>query len=193
MRKLMLAAVAVAVWAQSANATETLEGHLYIDGVISRVLNFDNDQSAWLPSCAGQATCTYSDTYPVFTVFNRSVVATSEDGVLFTMTLDDDYSGLVSLELQAYPYFTDGTFTVSALRSMDGQFQVTDVQFSSTVTSDRFTGNLQLQELTSASFVAVPEPSTWAMMLLGFSAIGGLMRWKRARNAVAARCRRTRV
>jgi|tagenome__1003787_1003787.scaffolds.fasta_scaffold20983752_5 hypothetical protein len=191
MHKIFLAAAAasVAAWAQPASATQTLQGHVSITGTIGRSLNFDDDQSSWLPSCAGETTCTYSDTYPVFTVFNVLVQATSVDGVNFTMSFDDDYccQGSVSLEGQVYPYITDGTWIVSALRSPNGEFQVDDVQFSSSVTSDNFTGALQLVSLSSASFVAVPEPSTWAMMLLGFVAIGFQVRRMRNSASVAYR------
>ena len=33
---------------------------------------------------------------------------------------------------------------------------------------------------------AVPEPATWAMMMLGFGALGGLVRSRRSKAAAAA-------
>jgi hypothetical protein len=46
------------------------------------------------------------------------------------------------------------------------------------------TGNANLSEVVPTDLEgAVPEPATWAMMLLGFGAIGFLMRRKRAANS----------
>ena len=38
----------------------------------------------------------------------------------------------------------------------------------------------------SLTGVTVPEPATWAMMLVGLGGLGGLMRRRRAQTAVPA-------
>jgi hypothetical protein len=40
--------------------------------------------------------------------------------------------------------------------------------------------------LTIQQVAAVPEPATWALMLMGFGAIGASMRWRRRRPVPAA-------
>ena len=42
------------------------------------------------------------------------------------------------------------------------------------------------QLLPGAANAGVPEPATWAMMLLGFGAVGAVMRRRDRRQAVAA-------
>ena len=41
-----------------------------------------------------------------------------------------------------------------------------------------FGGSLLVSQLTGA--VAVPEPATWTMMILGFGAVGSMLRRRRA-------------
>ena len=43
------------------------------------------------------------------------------------------------------------------------------------------TGRVMLQE--SSPISAVPEPATWAMMIIGFGAVGSMVRTTRRRNA----------
>jgi hypothetical protein len=47
-------------------------------------------------------------------------------------------------------------------------------------------GNPPFVLLDSVSLTAVPEPSTWAMMLLGFGGLGVVARLRRRRAAAAA-------
>jgi PEP-CTERM motif len=44
-------------------------------------------------------------------------------------------------------------------------------------------GNSGVNGYVSISFVAVPEPSTWVMMLAGFGALGGML-LRRGRKAI---------
>ena len=43
-----------------------------------------------------------------------------------------------------------------------------------------------IQQIRVGNILAVPEPSTWAMMIMGFGGLGGLLRRRRARPASAA-------
>jgi hypothetical protein len=52
--------------------------------------------------------------------------------------------------------------------------------------SHHVTAKLSLQSLAITSIAAVPEPSTWAMMILGFGAVGTAMRLSSRRAALAA-------
>lgn len=72
--------------------------------------------------------------------------------------------------------FNGGTFTVS----------VNDVQLSAIKTDVELTGLLTLTSSITSSpppVTAVPEPSTWAMMIIGFLGLGWLAR-RRARGVV---------
>jgi hypothetical protein len=53
--------------------------------------------------------------------------------------------------------------------------------------SGGFTAGPATLTITQAPVAAVPEPSTWAMMLLGFGAIGASMRHRRQRGAFIGR------
>lgn len=62
------------------------------------------------------------------------------------------------------------------------------LEFAAVGTSDSYGGSLDAVSLTTASLTtAVPEPSTWAMMLMGFCGLGLIAyRWKnRTASAVA--------
>ena len=50
-----------------------------------------------------------------------------------------------------------------------------------TITSSNGFGSLTQLRIAPGTFGAVPEPSTWALMLVGFGAIGASMRRRRAR------------
>jgi len=55
------------------------------------------------------------------------------------------------------------------------------------LTGDVLDTNTVWANASGLSFIpGVPEPSTWAMMLLGFGAIGGMMRARRKREALTA-------
>lgn len=75
----------------------------------------------------------------------------------------------------------DGNQGVGRRVSYDfGAERVTKVEFASSGNSFEF------DSLAGTIQAAVPEPSTWAMMILGFGGIGALIRRRRAMPAVAA-------
>ncbi|MBN9507358.1 MAG: PEP-CTERM sorting domain-containing protein [Altererythrobacter sp.] len=47
---------------------------------------------------------------------------------------------------------------------------------------DNSNDGFKLESLKFTSVPAVPEPSTWLMMILGFGLVGGVMRSKRREN-----------
>ncbi len=94
--------------------------------------------------------------------------------------------------LSSFDYFTTGTLVatggLSTLTLMGtgtsngtGFSKVNSVTFSST----GYTYN-GLDNLVLSATSAVPEPATWALMILGFGAVGGAMR---RRQSVAAKIR----
>jgi hypothetical protein len=66
---------------------------------------------------------------------------------------------------------------------ISGNLGVGDYLFTFTGTSPSPYGGASTGSLTFNA--AVPEPGTWAMMLLGFGAIGMVMRGRRRRPALA--------
>jgi hypothetical protein len=61
------------------------------------------------------------------------------------------------------------------------------LEFAAVGTSDSYGGSLDAVSLTAPSLTAaVPEPSTWAMMILGFAGIG-FMAYRRKRNGQTVR------
>jgi hypothetical protein len=89
---------------------------------------------------------------------------------------------------QAYPISTNGLlFDVGTTTAVQGGFPLFAIWSEATGYAAAFTGNVggteyyNLQGSAMASATgAVPEPSTWAMGLLGFGGLG-LMGWKKSR------------
>ena len=93
-----------------------------------------------------------------------------------TSTDNDNYLTSVS-NLQTAPQIT---YVGSAVSPGNSGFAFPNI-INSTTSGGRFGANLQFEDLGVSS--AVPEPATWAMMLIGFGGIGGMMR----RRKIAAR------
>ena len=68
-----------------------------------------------------------------------------------------------------------GSTTSWGLRSVDFTTTGGDLTFLAVGTSDSYGG--YLDDITIST--AVPEPATWAMMILGFGMVGGLLRRRR--------------
>ena len=76
--------------------------------------------------------------------------------------------------------YTTNNFTVATDTAFSGGFW----QFSEN-TALRPDANVALFTYTGSSITAVPEPATWAMMLLGFGSIGFQMRRQRKQGPLA--------
>jgi hypothetical protein len=163
-------------------AADTVRTNVFADILVQRDLTFDADQSFWLPSCAGQSACTPTDYYPYPLGYGQAVDFSSLDGVHYSATIIDTYNFLVSLEGKLYPYNTVGTATLGLTRTGD-TFGDASIQYDKTISSDHFSGSAHLASVYFLSIVPVPEPSTWAMMLFGFGAIGVAMRTRRGSKA----------
>jgi hypothetical protein len=90
---------------------------------------------------------------------------------MITFETDFDSSGDGSNFVKFSPFISHtGTFTVQLPAGYDALSHITAARF---------------QFGTSPGFVVVPEPSTWALMLLGFGGIGGLLRSARRQSVRA--------
>jgi len=93
------------------------------------------------------------------------------DGTFFAIRNDDFFGQF--FDRLFINFDSNGTDVNYASIGSNGREAVWNAQGLSGVTISRIDG-------------AVPEPSTWAMMLLGFGAIGGLMRRQRLRLTYSA-------
>jgi hypothetical protein len=106
-----------------------------------------------------------------------------------TVTFGDGSTQVLDLVLPIFPTFPDvnitprfvGIESTLGIKSIDfvgvpatGYDEWLDKEYSF------YTGNLLLDDLTIGSngAAAVPEPATWAMMIVGFFGVGGLARRK---------------
>ena len=84
--------------------------------------------------------------------------------------------------------FTDAIGTTSQSFLIDNMRGFQTLNFNRAgLTSFSFTGPLQIDDVTLDGMIsgAVPEPSTWAMLIVGMGLVGGTMRSRR-RNAALA-------
>ncbi|WP_309644374.1 PEPxxWA-CTERM sorting domain-containing protein [Phenylobacterium sp.] len=103
----------------------------------------------------------------------------------------DTYNTLAINSTGADPIFIPGTYfiipayCVRVSPGTNGLFNVSGTageQFTS-VTFSSSSNSFEVDNLASLS--AVPEPATWGMMILGFGAVGSMVRSSRRRNAQA--------
>lgn len=78
---------------------------------------------------------------------------------------------------------TIGDFTQTLTRSASDGFSTATFNFTTTggnlVFTENGPSNQQGNLLDNVSLIAVPEPATWAMMLMGFGGLGALLRNRR--------------
>jgi hypothetical protein len=134
------------------------------------------------------------DRQPFYTISQTiSTVAGANYTLTFDIGVDNDngsFSAPVSLLASAGG--TSATFTDSSTDPGTGNFSPFSLNFTATgsstlisfegLTGDQYLGldNVSVDGVTSA----VPEPSTWAMMILGFCGLG-FMAYRRKQNGVA--------
>ena len=131
----------------------------------------------------GQATITAADNRLNNITFNLNSGSYSRaefnlndiDNTDFFVMITSLFNGVVSQTSQTFNAKMNGSnrFGVEALNGAT----LTGL----TITSSNGFGSLTQLRIAPGTFGAVPEPSTWALMLVGFGAIGASMRRRRAR------------
>jgi hypothetical protein len=79
---------------------------------------------------------------------------------------------------------TERSFAGIGAQSIYNQITTDGFSGNATINQGQVAGN-QAMNFGSVEVPAVPEPATWGMMLLGFGAIGGMMRRKKAATTKA--------
>lgn len=131
--------------------------------------------------------------YPTYYDWGSGDVMSYRAGGTATFTFDAPVNSF-GLDLMTFVNFgrdvevkVDGvTYVISTANRPNRTFfgLVSDKAFSSfTITSRSALG--LFDNLSYGSFSAVPEPSTWAMLIAGFGSVGAMMRRSRRRLAVA--------
>ena len=172
MRKVLLAAAVSA--AALLSSTGASAQSLVIDGPSG---TFGNSQV----TCEGGATapCSFSDELTFFTpsgyqLLNSTLSASETSDPLTTISFDT-----ITLNGVSFDEIITGTTDFYQLLN-----QVLIDGAENTIVVAGTTGGNAAYSGTLTFAAAVPEPGTWAMMLLGFGAIGFSMRRKRSQQAL---------
>lgn len=204
-----LATVAIGVTATPASATTTLCSNG--SGCLTNETNVNLVQASGVTTVQGDINGTSIDVAITGTGVNGSDLLDADHGQA-SVSMTDTTTALNSITFALLDGATFGSaefnllsggktpFAVSACTS-DGtcdSINLSDPQGSNwfdiiaptgtaytraTVTAASGFGFTDFKQLRFDNFAAVPEPATWAMMLLGFGAIGTAMRRNRRRNA----------
>jgi len=179
MRKLALALAGTAAltFASAANATVAL---------VTCTMNCDG------PTTIGtQTTIGYSDTGLTMPSFTESLTFLNDLSGLYSITLTTSTKtvnftsavlsdGITDYDL--HKIVDDGTNEYwSFLNPPDNQYQIGAGTYTLTIMGDN---NGPGSLAGTVTINAVPEPAAWAMMLIGFGAIGASMRRRKNRFAV---------
>jgi len=181
--KLMLLVLA-AMFAAPANAATIFD--VSGSGLFTKTTLYGSNQADWPPSCAGFYFCGTSEAI-LWSFHLGAVEGESEDGTNWTFS--------------AYDAVTRESIFGSAVYLGNGAYQGTSLVYLKTSIPPFGPSNLDVVingpttnfSITQISPAAVPEPATWAMMLLGFGAIGAAMRRRRPLNLAAPLKRRSSV
>lgn len=175
MRKVLLAAIGVAAISQADHA--------------SAATVFKNEINQTALNVAGSSNfgATLSDVFGPFSItFEFDVLETSlASSSITTQILGDNDIDFTSVFLDGFAFTPGGvdpadeTFFLTLAGPLSVGRHVITVNGSTASGDGAFGGNINLNAVA-----AVPEPGTWAMMLLGFGAIGFSMRRGRRVKAI---------
>lgn len=198
---LFLGALALAVPSAASAATVTFE-----DQAAFRCDSAGTGSSGGMSYSYGFAACYYSPTNPADfpSSLTSTVMASGYSDTNFALTGGGVFS-LSTLDLAFGPFNhggsrSDTTLVTGTLAgggaltttlTVGPQFQTYTLNWAN-LTSINF-GELQnnseylaFDNINYSTAAAVPEPGTWALMILGFGAIGGAARRRRAKNLAFA-------
>ena len=172
MRKLILGAVGVTALATAsmANATITLGSCVSAAGVCS------------VTNGATQSTIAFQDSNVPAGAYSGSIGFSNSLAGLYSIVVQSSTPGFLisSVTLDGISY---GGAPAAVVGPLTGNLGVGSYTFAFSGTSPTPNGGAVSGNITF-NLIPVPEPATWAMMLLGFAGIGIAMR-RRVRPALA--------
>ena len=146
--------------------------------------SFTTSQALFGPTVSGSGTFTTSDT-PMTVAGQTAYQVLSITGQVNNVAINAP-TGSYGNYFTTGPSFLDGTGTTFLL-SNGGRVTFFNQSSNGLYRVNTFSpGSSNFVNATSSPVAAVPEPTTWAMMLLGFAAIGFAMR-RRPRPRLAVR------
>lgn len=170
MRFAWLAALA-ALWMTPAQAVTSVSFEVSALIPTTHRLDYGIDPSFWPSSCSGLPVCpseTFSST-DIF--FASSIFGSSTDGVTFTFSQTVLNSGTFAQVSGIAKYLGDGAYLGTLLNYATVPHCTIHTPVCETVS-----GSIASFSIRQTNPAPVPEPATWALMLLGFGAIGWAMR-----------------
>lgn len=188
----LLCACAIAAPASAATYTETLNLPAYRTGQ-PYILQSTSDFSSGVKLTAADVVSNPDGWNNALNVTLDTVARTitfSGDGFNSYQTIDFTVTGITGVKITGLTAITPfGAFGDFANTSLTSSFTDSSIQIGWAVNNiaggDYFTINPG-SSVFSYSVAGVPEPATWALMILGFGAVGGAMR---RRQSVAAKVR----
>lgn len=148
------------------------------------IITFVTNQALLGPAQSGTATITTSDTLTTSSQNRMGYMITGISGMLGTSAI----TGLSGFQGSDNYFYTTGSFvdgsglgfTTAGGTSASLYFASAASRYQLTTTNPFSTGYV-----TATATPAVPEPATWAMMLIGFGSVGVALRRRAARATVA--------
>ncbi len=146
--------------------------------VFSGTLNGANEFPANASTATGSYNAVLDDAANSFFVnLSFSGLASNATAGLLHCCAPAGVNAPVILQLTGFPPTTSGTYsnTLFGLTSADVTGIKSGLSYIDIITPMSPAGEIQGQ-LVPAAVASVPEPATWAMMLLGFGFVGGILR-----------------